>query len=113
MATSVDIDRAEQIIGYPFKDKGLIALALIAAGAEELNHDGNRKLALFGEQLLQFLISWSGFKNGATRGKVDLDHYLYRNGLDNVRPDEQQEECHREQEEARRGCEVLWHFGMY
>jgi len=73
MATLVDINRAERIIGYPFKNNGLITLALTAAGAEELNHDGNRKLALFGEKLLQFLISWSGFQNGATRGKVDLN----------------------------------------
>jgi len=94
MATSVDVDRAEKIIGRPFKDKELITLALTAAGAEELNHDGNRKLALFGEQLLQFLISWSGFKNGATRGKVDHDLYLHRNSSDSVRPDEQEEEPH-------------------
>jgi len=73
MATPADICTVERVIAYIFNDKSLITLALTAAGAEEHNHDGNRRLALFGEQLIQFLVSWSGWKNGATRGKADLN----------------------------------------
>jgi hypothetical protein len=79
MATPADISTVERVIGYAFNDKRLITLALTAAGAEEHNHDGNRSLALFGEQLIQFLVSWSGWKKGATRGKADPNDNVYFN----------------------------------
>ena len=48
MATDLDTDLVEAAIGYRFRTKDPLSLALTAAGADPENHDGNRALALVG-----------------------------------------------------------------
>ena len=69
MATPTHVSMVEQIIGYQFKNKSLLAQALTAAGAEEEDHEGNRRLALVGEKAIPFLISWGGYKKEGSPGK--------------------------------------------
>lgn len=70
MATDTEVKLVEDIIGYEFQAKGHLTQALTAAGAEEVNHDGNRKLAQLGTSLIEFLSIYIGFQANATRGKV-------------------------------------------
>jgi hypothetical protein len=78
MATSTHIRLVEQVIGYSFETKSLIAQALTAADrVGEQQTDGNRKLAMVGEHLIQFLICWSGYRKDASRGRVySISRYI-------------------------------------
>jgi len=58
----------EDLIHYVFRSRDLLELALTAAGAEENNHDGNRKLGQLGVSLLEFFSVLVGFKSNRTRG---------------------------------------------
>jgi dsRNA-specific ribonuclease len=69
MATTQNVRFVEERIGYVFVDKDTLRRALIAAGAEEENPDGNRKLANVGTSLVEFLTIYIGFEAGTTRGR--------------------------------------------
>ena len=68
MATLNDLVEVQKIIDYDFKSVDLLELALTAAGADDKNHDGNRKLAQLGESLIEFLLSFNAFIAGFSRG---------------------------------------------
>ena len=61
--------RLQVKIGYNFNKIEYLELALTAAGAEEENHDGNRKLAQLGEALLECVVMDKAFTEGASRSK--------------------------------------------
>lgn len=69
MAIETDIQQVEGIIGYSFRTKNLLRRALTAAGAEESNYDGNRKLASYGTRLVSLLLSDLALELDITRGK--------------------------------------------
>jgi hypothetical protein len=70
MATHLDATVVEVIIGYSFRSREHLVQALTAAGAEEHNHDGNRKLAHLGSNLLRFILSFVVFEIAPSRSKV-------------------------------------------
>jgi dsRNA-specific ribonuclease len=69
MATEAHIALVEGILRYEFREKLLLAQALTAAGAEQENYDGNRKLAQLGTALIDFLSVYVGFEARVTRGE--------------------------------------------
>lgn len=68
MATDTHVRRVEEIIGYSFKTPNYLVQALTAAGADEQNHDGNRKLAQLGESLIEFVVLDNAYTAEVTRG---------------------------------------------
>ncbi|KAJ9302274.1 hypothetical protein DTO271G3_1140 [Paecilomyces variotii] len=80
MATEADSQRVETIINYSFHSKDLLMQALTAAGAEESNRDGNRKLALIGTNLIRLLLSLAAFHTTTTRAQIaELETSFTRN----------------------------------
>lgn len=69
MATAIHMRIVEDVFGYTFADQSYLRLALTAAGAEEDNWDGNRRLAMVGEAALQLAVLDVGYQEGASRGK--------------------------------------------
>lgn len=59
---------------YSFEDKDNLKSALIAAGAEEDNYDGNRQLANLGTAIIEFLAVFIGYTAGSSRGKYSLEN---------------------------------------
>jgi dsRNA-specific ribonuclease len=72
MATQEDIRRVEHYIGYPFKDRDYLKQALTAAGADEDNHDGNRKLAQLGKTVTELALTFIGYETTGDRGKHNI-----------------------------------------
>lgn len=72
MATEFDCHSTEQIIGVEFSDLRLLQVSLTAAGAELMNYDGNRKLALVGQDVMRLVISDAGYEQPLSRGKYNL-----------------------------------------
>ncbi|KAJ6118034.1 hypothetical protein N7523_005785 [Penicillium sp. IBT 18751x] len=70
MATYLDATVVEAIIGYSFRSKEHLVQALTAAGAEEHNHDGNRKLAHLGSNVLRFILSFLVFDIAPSRSGI-------------------------------------------
>lgn len=71
MATEFSAKLAEYIIGYKFECKRrLLFQALTAAGAVEEYLQGNRRLALVGAELSEFMIAYVGFEADASRGTL-------------------------------------------
>ena len=64
-----DIQAVQRIIAYEFRRTDLLALALTAAGADENNHDGNRRLGQLGGFVLQLVVGDKAFVEGASRCK--------------------------------------------
>lgn len=69
MATQTDADAVEKTIGYSFRSKEYLVQALTAAGAEEDNHDGNRKLAHLGGAVIRFTLSFVAFETMPRRSE--------------------------------------------
>lgn len=69
MATQTDADVVENIIGYFFRSREYLVQALTAAGAEEDNHDGNRKLSHLGGNVIRFTLSFVAFETMPSRSK--------------------------------------------
>ncbi|KAL6238408.1 hypothetical protein BDW75DRAFT_237505 [Aspergillus navahoensis] len=67
MATDAYVKTVEAVIGYTFKRVPLIRQALTAAGAEENNYDGNRKLSQIGVSLVDTLLATILFDRGVDR----------------------------------------------
>lgn len=59
----------ESSLGYHFKSPSLLEQALSAAGANEDNHDGNRKLAQLGESMLIAFLNDCAYDKGGSRSK--------------------------------------------
>ena len=70
MATHKDTNFVEAIIGYSFRSREHLVQALTAAGAIEQNHDGNRKFAHLGSNVLRFILSFVAFETVPSRSKV-------------------------------------------
>lgn len=68
MATDMDVRQVQDIIGYRFKSSYRLVEALTAAGADEDNYDGNRKLAQLGESVIQTVVLNDAYTAGDTRG---------------------------------------------
>jgi dsRNA-specific ribonuclease len=68
MAFPPGINEVQDIIGYTYKQINLGVQALTAAGADETNHDGNRRLAQLGESLIEFILVSDSF--GSSRGQL-------------------------------------------
>jgi hypothetical protein len=71
MAGNEDIEssmsRLQRAIGYQFEQKNILKLALTAAGAEETNYNGNRKLAQLGEALVESVLGDKAYSEGSSR----------------------------------------------
>jgi len=67
MALPPGVDEVQGIVGYNYSHANLVVQALTAAGADEANYDGNRKLAQLGESLIQFVLVNDSF--GSPRGE--------------------------------------------
>jgi len=65
MAEQSSIVQLQNIIGYRFENTEPLEQALLAAGADEQDHDGNRELAQLGELMLTAVL-----KNIAFREKI-------------------------------------------
>jgi dsRNA-specific ribonuclease len=76
MATDTDINTVERVIEYRFKRRSLICQALTAAGAEEDNYDGNRKLSQIGASHVDVLLGVMLFDTGVGRCESDNQFYL-------------------------------------
>ena len=63
------ISRIQRAIGYQFKQVSRLTLALTAAGAEETNYDGNRKLAQLGEVLIESALVDKAYSEGSSRSQ--------------------------------------------
>ena len=70
MANETVVLQLQEHIGYSFKKPSLLQLALTAAGAEETNYDGNRRLAQLGESLITAVLCNTAFSKGVSRGKT-------------------------------------------
>ena len=70
MASDTHVNIVEQVIGYSFRTKAYLVQALTAAGVDEHNHDGNRKLGQLGEALTGLFLLNDAFRAEASRGKV-------------------------------------------
>jgi metal-responsive CopG/Arc/MetJ family transcriptional regulator len=69
MTSDANAQAVENIIGYKFRNsRNDLIKALTAAGAQEDDWDGNRKLAQFGTALCEFLLSYLAFEAGVPRG---------------------------------------------
>lgn len=66
MATQVDVCYVEDIVEYKFQNQNWAAVALTAAGAEEINHDGNRMCARYGRLLIQLYVLNNAQKAGVS-----------------------------------------------
>ena len=69
MAPQEHVKKAENIIGYTFSSAGFIHQALTAAGVEDKNYDGNRKLSLIGASLLETVLAVIVYGTDASRGE--------------------------------------------
>ncbi|KAJ5471917.1 hypothetical protein N7539_008486 [Penicillium diatomitis] len=70
MATQLDATVVQVIIDYSFRNTEHLMQALTAAGAEEDNHDGNRRLAHLGSTLLRFILSLLVFETAPSRSGI-------------------------------------------
>ena len=70
MATDDDIFWVQLIIGYNFQRVEYLKLALTAAGADEKNHDGNRKLAQLGESLIESILLDNAYSERSLRSDI-------------------------------------------
>lgn len=66
----MDVEHVENVIGYKFRSKTLIFQALTAAGAEEENYDGCRKLSQIGASLVDVLLAVIVYGTGVDRSKI-------------------------------------------
>ncbi len=65
------------MIGYTFNRIEYLEQALTAAGAEEENYDGNRKLAQLGESLLHCVVLDKALTDGLSRSRSQTKCLLY------------------------------------
>lgn len=73
-----DLAQVQNILDYRFSEFENLELALTAAGADEANHDGNRRMAQMGEKLIEFLLAEAAYAAGASRGALCISYSIYR-----------------------------------
>ncbi|KAL9594966.1 MAG: hypothetical protein Q9179_005172 [Wetmoreana sp. 5 TL-2023] len=78
-----DLTQLQNILDYRFSDFDNLELALTAAGADEGNHDGNRRMAQMGEKLIEFLLAEAAYAAGASRVGFDTIETRQRDISDN------------------------------
>ncbi|CAO1601908.1 hypothetical protein XANCAGTX0491_005546 [Xanthoria calcicola] len=66
-----DLAQVQNILDYRFSEFENLELALTAAGADEANHDGNRRMAQMGEKLIEFLLAEAAYAAGASRAHIN------------------------------------------
>jgi dsRNA-specific ribonuclease len=64
--------RLQLKIGYNFRNISHLEQALTAAGAEEENYDGNRKLAQLGEAVMQCIGVDKALAEGGSRSRPQV-----------------------------------------
>jgi dsRNA-specific ribonuclease len=69
MAEENSILKLQEKIDYRFKKPVLLQTALLAAGANKQNYDGNRKLAQLGESMLIAALNDDAFSKDIPRRK--------------------------------------------
>lgn len=79
MVPEEKVRKLENIIRYNFVSKRFIHQALTAAGAENENHDGNRKLSQIGASLVDTILALIVYGTNASRGE-GFFQYLRRAG---------------------------------
>jgi hypothetical protein len=73
MVHEIDVQKAQEIIQYQFRDRNLLFQALQAADRNELGepywHDGNRRLALLGAKVVDVVVLdiWIETENNRSR----------------------------------------------
>ena len=67
MAQDWQVDKAKQLICWPYQDEGPIRRALTAGDTESDDREGHRMLAQLGDSLVAFIIATICFKLGITR----------------------------------------------
>jgi ribonuclease III len=86
MALDIDIERAEQIIGYQFRNRDRLREALQAAtriqeltGETLERHDGNRRLAQLGHKVVELVLLDIWYGTGGDRGKYsgNIQHSVW------------------------------------
>jgi ribonuclease-3 len=87
MALNIDIERAEQIIAYHFRNRDRLREALQAAtriqqeatGETLERHDGNRRLAQLGHKVVELVLLDIWYGTGADRGKCNgnMQHIVW------------------------------------
>jgi hypothetical protein len=70
MATSEIVPPIERILSYTFKSKGLLLEALTAAGANEDNHEGNRRFSHVGLGIIHTVLSLECLERKSSPGKL-------------------------------------------
>lgn len=75
MILTEDIAVVENTIGYLFKRKALLAMALTAAGADNGNYQGNRRLAQIGIDAIGICLSFEGFEKWTSPSKDHQNRY--------------------------------------
>ena len=86
------VRQVERIIGHKFSSD-FLSQALVAAGAEQCGHDGNRKLSQLGASLVDVLVAIMVYDSSATKESIanlrqqfaKKDHYVAaakRTGID-------------------------------
>lgn len=79
MVPEENVRKAESIIGHTFVVKRYIHDALTAAGAEEENYEGNRKLSQVGDSLIDAILASIIYGTNATRGEIPPNLFVQEN----------------------------------
>ena len=78
MASDLDVDRVESILGYIFRDKDLLKVALTTPHKNKLEEggmegrDGNRRLTLVGDAVLKLILIEEWYDSGRDQGLPPL-----------------------------------------
>lgn len=69
MAEDWQVQKAKQLIHWPYEDVEPIRLALTAGDTESEDREGHRMLAQYGDSLVPFIIATICFQLGVSRRK--------------------------------------------
>jgi len=69
MATEDHVAQVEMIIDHHFRSKNHLREALTAAGSEDDNHDGNRRLAHVGDNSIRYTLSLVAYEVFTSRSR--------------------------------------------
>ena len=69
MDIELSTSRVQRAIDYQFTQVTTLTQALTAAGAEDTNYEGNRKLAQLGEALIESALIDKAYSEGSSRSQ--------------------------------------------
>jgi hypothetical protein len=72
MSDEWSLKKVETIFNYRFRSRDRLSEAITAAGAEDENHDGNRRLSGIGLDVLSLFLNIDGVMDNAERSKLNL-----------------------------------------